>query len=79
MNKRIIDGNEPVSPLIKVAAYDTTEFLGMPVKLLIAKDFMAAHIEGCVRSDRFYNPDAVATTALKDAQALIDAYNNQQS
>jgi hypothetical protein len=76
MEKRIVDGNEPSAPLIKVAAYDTTEFLGTPIKLLIAKDFMAAHITGCVHAGFPYKSDDVATEALKDAQALINAYNN---
>lgn len=76
MEKRAINGNEPAAPLIKVASYETTDYLGLPIKLLLAKDFMAAHVTGSVYAGFPYKSEEVAAQALKDAEALLNAYNN---
>lgn len=51
----------------------------MPVKLQIAKDFMAAHISGCARDKYPYDSQEMAASAIKDAEALLNAYNNSKA
>jgi hypothetical protein len=48
----------------------------MPLKLDIAKHFMAARINGFTHAGFPYDKKLVAVIALEDAEALITAYNN---
>lgn len=64
MEKKNINWSEPAE-------------LRAPIKLLLAKDFMTAHITGSVYAGFPYNSEEVAKEALKDAEALLNAYNNQ--
>lgn len=79
MEKRIIERNEPFFPVYthtdenKEVSYSVP--VGSTVLLEIAAKFMAAHIEGCAQSDRLYKSAEVAEQSLKDAQALLTAYN----
>lgn len=77
MEKSKITGYEPAAPLLKVAAYNTTEFLEMPIQLELASRIMAARITGLVYAGAPAQSDVIAIRAMQDAKALIDAYNNQ--
>lgn len=81
METRKVDGNEPATgfaiPGQEKAGWLPESIPGIPVRLLIAKDIMQAHVTSYVHAGFPYKSDADAKEALKDADALLKAYNNQ--
>lgn len=81
-HKKVIYGDDTAAPNIRCNT--TSENLlsevwtegGLPIKLLIAKDLMAAHITGSVYAGFPYSSAHAAAEAMKDAEALLNAYNN---